>query len=133
MLVRRLAERSAFTQRLAAIRYSHVRIDERPSTRIRLSIPDVLLPGRIRTVSEIVVYTRPGCPFCFKLRLKLRLRRLPFREVDIWQDTAAAEAVRAAAGGNETVPTVNIGERWLVNPSLREVISAATADGRQSR
>jgi mycoredoxin len=84
-------------------------------------------------MSEIVVYTRPGCPFCFKLRLKLRLRRLSFREVDIWQDPAAAEAVRAAAGGNETVPTVHVAGRWLVNPSLREVVGAMTADEHESR
>lgn len=62
-------------------------------------------------MSELVVYTRPGCPFSFKLRQKLRLRRLPFREVDIWQDPAAAEAVRAAAGGSETVPTVHVAGR----------------------
>jgi mycoredoxin len=82
-------------------------------------------------VSEIVVYTRPGCPFCFKLRLKLRLRGLAFREVDTWKDPGAAESVRAVADGNETVPTVNIGSRWLVNPSLREVVRAKA--GREGR
>jgi mycoredoxin len=77
-------------------------------------------------VSEIVMYTRPGCPFCFKLRLKLRLRRVAFREVNIRQDTDAAAAVRAAADGNETVPTVHVGGSWLVNPSLRAVLTART-------
>jgi len=31
---------------------------------------------------------------------------------------------RAAAAGNATVPTVNAGSRWLVNPSLREILDA---------
>jgi mycoredoxin len=78
-------------------------------------------------VNDVVVYSRPGCPFCFKLRLKLRLRRVPFREVNIWQDADAAAAVRAAAEGNETVPTVHVGASWLVNPSLREVVNARAA------
>lgn len=78
--------------------------------------------------SEIVVYTRPGCMFCLKLRLKLRARRVPFREVNIWEDPASAAAVRAVADGNETVPTVNVAERWLVNPSLRAVMDAARSD-----
>jgi glutaredoxin len=51
---------------------------------------------------------RPRCPYSFRLRRKLRRRGLPFREVNIWRDAAAAAAVRAAAGGNETVPTF----RW---------------------
>jgi mycoredoxin len=48
--------------------------------------------------------------------------------LDIWQDAEAAASVRAVANGNETVPTVNIGETWLVNPSvddIRNVLRAA--------
>jgi inosine-uridine nucleoside N-ribohydrolase len=46
---------------------------------------------------------------------------VPFTEVNIWQDPAAAAAVRAVADGNETVPTVEVGGRWLVNPRARQV------------
>jgi hypothetical protein len=41
------------------------------------------------------------------------------REVNIWADPSAAATVRSLAGGNETVPTVVIGERGHVNPCLR--------------
>jgi mycoredoxin len=68
--------------------------------------------------AEVVFYTRPRCPYSFRLRRKLRRRGLPFREVNIWRDAAAAAAARAAAGGNETVPTVRVGDRWLVNPAM---------------
>jgi glutaredoxin-like protein len=71
--------------------------------------------------SPVTVYTRPGCPYCFMLRRGLRRRGLPFTEVNIWEDPAAAAAVRAVAEGNETVPTVHVGDRWLVNPRAREV------------
>jgi glutaredoxin len=74
---------------------------------------------------EVVFYTRPRCPYSFRLRLALRRRGLPFREVNIWQDAAAAAEVRAVADGNETVPTVHVGDRWLVNPTADEVCAAA--------
>jgi len=79
-------------------------------------------------MSEVVFYARPGCPFCTALRARLRQRGLAFREVDIWQDPDAAAAVRAAAGGNETVPTVNVGSRWMVNPSPAQVLDAISEE-----
>ncbi|GAA0798687.1 glutaredoxin domain-containing protein [Spirilliplanes yamanashiensis] len=72
-------------------------------------------------MNPVVVYTRPGCPYCFLLRRGLRRRGVPFTEVDIWQDPSAAAAVRAVADGNETVPTVHVAGRWLVNPRAAEV------------
>lgn len=40
---------------------------------------------------------------------------------NIWTDPEAAEVVRAAARGNETVPTVAIGGEVLVNPTPQAV------------
>jgi glutaredoxin-like protein len=74
---------------------------------------------------EVTVYTRPGCPYCFMLRRGLRKRKVTFTEVNIWQDPAAAAAVRAVADGNETVPTVHVAEQWLVNPKAAEVARLA--------
>ena len=89
-----------------------------------------LADGRCRVrcagiAAEVVFYTRPRCPYSFRLRRALRRRGLPFREVDIWKDPAAAAEVRAVAGGNETVPTIHVAGRWLVNPTADEVCSAA--------
>ncbi|MFI6234938.1 glutaredoxin domain-containing protein [Micromonospora sp. NPDC050784] len=63
-----------------------------------------------------IVYWRPGCHYC--LRLRFSLGRLARRAhwVDIWHDPAAAAAVRAVAGGNETVPTIVLGDQAVVNP-----------------
>jgi mycoredoxin len=71
--------------------------------------------------TQIVMYARPGCPFCTMLRADLAAAGLAYEERDIWQDRAAAAAVRAVADGNETVPTINIGDVWLVNPSIDEI------------
>ena len=68
-----------------------------------------------------IIYWRPGCTFC--LRLRLRLGRSAHRSywVDIWRDPAAAAAVRAVNDGNETVPTVFVAGRPHVNPDPRWV------------
>ncbi|MFJ5178727.1 glutaredoxin domain-containing protein [Streptomyces griseoviridis] len=69
----------------------------------------------------LVVYWRPGCPICVKLRLGLRFTRLRYTEVNIWRDPDAASFVRLVADGNETVPTVTVAGHPLVNPSLAEL------------
>ena len=78
---------------------------------------------------QVVLYQRPGCMFCLALRLRLHRAGVPFAEVDIWRDLAAAAEVRDHAGGNETVPTVRVGGQVLVNPSARAVLAAARTEG----
>ena len=41
---------------------------------------------------------------------------------DIWQHPDAAEFVRSVANGNETVPTVTVGDVAVVNPPLPSLI-----------
>ena len=78
---------------------------------------------------QITVYWRPGCAFCAMLRRSLARSGVPTTEVNIWKDAHGAAAVRRAASGNETVPTVDIAGTVLVNPSAEQVVSAATRAG----
>ena len=79
---------------------------------------------------EVVLYTRPGCPYCFTLRAGLRRAGIVPREINIWEDPDAAAVVRSVANGNETVPTVVVGDVHMVNPSARRVRTvAARASG----
>jgi mycoredoxin len=73
---------------------------------------------------EIVIYWRPDCVFCLKLLLRLQFTRLRYRKVNIQNDPAARAFVRSVAAGNETVPTVVVAGRALVNPSKRQLIEA---------
>ena len=66
-----------------------------------------------------IVYWRPGCPFCVRLRASLALRARRYHWVDIWSDPSGAASVRAVAAGNETVPTVVAVDGSYVNPSPR--------------
>ncbi|MFE7583977.1 glutaredoxin domain-containing protein [Streptomyces gardneri] len=63
-----------------------------------------------------VVYWRPGCAYCLRLRLRLGARARRAHWVDIWRDPEGAAEVRAATGGDETVPTVVVAGRAHVNP-----------------
>jgi mycoredoxin len=76
-----------------------------------------------------VVYWRPGCPFCVRLRARLGPDAARLHWVDIWQDPDGAAAVRAITGGDETVPTVVIAGEGFVNPDpswLRDRIATAS-------
>lgn len=73
---------------------------------------------------DVTVYWRPGCGYCEQLKADLGRRDVPFTAVDIWADRDKAEIVRQANGGDEVVPTVQIGETFLVNPSPDAVVDA---------
>ncbi|MFU8875399.1 glutaredoxin domain-containing protein [Micromonospora sp. SL4-19] len=63
-----------------------------------------------------IVYWRPGCRYCLRLRLRLGRNAGRVHWVDIWSDPAGAAAVRAITGGDETVPTVVAHGEAVVNP-----------------
>jgi mycoredoxin len=63
-----------------------------------------------------VVYWRPGCIYCLRLRARLGRDARRARWVNIWADPAGAAAVRTVTGGDETVPTVVVGGESFVNP-----------------
>ncbi|MEU1072753.1 MULTISPECIES: glutaredoxin domain-containing protein [unclassified Streptomyces] len=73
-----------------------------------------------------VVYWRPGCAYCLRLRIRLGSRARRLHWVNIWRDPAGAAVVRAANDGNETVPTVVVAGRPHTNPDpawVREQLS----------
>jgi mycoredoxin len=73
----------------------------------------------------ITVYWRPGCGFCSGLFRQLDRTGVAYERVNIWEDDAAAATVRAAARGNETVPTVAVGGLMLVNPDVHQLLAVA--------
>ncbi len=93
------------------------------------AVPPPLDPEPSGARPELVVYWRPGCPYCGSLRRALRKAGIETTEIDIWKDPAGAAAVRAATGGDETVPTVALGGTVMVNPAPRAVVSWALAQG----
>ena len=70
------------------------------------------------------VYSTPWCGYCTRLKRQLKGEGLTFSEVDIELEPAAEALVKAANGGNATVPTLIFADgSSLTNPSLREVLA----------
>jgi mycoredoxin len=76
---------------------------------------------RVMTAA-LTMYTTSWCGYCFRLKTMLKAEGIPFTEVDIESDPAAAEFVMSVNGGNQTVPTLKFADgSTLTNPSAREV------------
>jgi len=85
----------------------------------RLSTDVTNQPSPTRSTAE--VFWRPGCPFCDALRGDLDRRGIIAVWRDIWSDEEARAFVRSVNRGNETVPTVRIGDRAMTNPTGAQV------------
>lgn len=84
---------------------------------------------RSATDGRPIVFWRPGCTYCLRLRIRLGRSARRLHWVDIWRDPAGAAAVREANDGNETVPTVIVAGRPHTNPDpawVREQLSSST-------
>ncbi len=75
------------------------------------------------TDPSVVFYWRPGCMFCRSLERKLIKAGVTLDKRNIWDNPADAAVVRGLANGNETVPTVVVGDTALVNPRAKQVIA----------
>jgi mycoredoxin len=69
------------------------------------------------------IYTTRWCGYCVRLRQQLDRIGVPYREIDIEQDPAAAAFVASVNDGNHTVPTVLFADGTAAsNPSAAEVV-----------
>ena len=73
------------------------------------------------TTDAVHFYWRPGCGFCSMLRRGLDRAGIETVDHNIWDDPDHAATVRHHANGNETVPTIVVGDVGMVNPSARQV------------
>jgi mycoredoxin len=83
------------------------------------SLPAAEAQRRSATDGRPIIYWRPGCPYCMRLRTTLGATSRRAYWVDIWKDPEGAAAVREVADGNETVPTVILAGAPHVNPDPR--------------
>ena len=89
-------------------------------------MPDATEPDA-NTPGQIDLYWRPGCGFCSMLQRKLDQLGIERVEHNIWESHDDAAVVRRHARGNETVPTVVIGDTGFVNPSAGELVAFLSA------
>ena len=83
------------------------------------------LAPRPAAESGLTIYCTPWCSGCYKARAWLKEHDIPYVEVDISKDRAAARQVKAWANGNETTPTFDYRGTIIVDwdlPKLREAL-----------
>ena len=72
--------------------------------------------------ASLTMYTTTWCGYCHRLKTMLTASGISYDEVDIEQDTAAAEFVGSVNGGNHTVPTVKFADgSTMTNPAANEI------------
>lgn len=77
-----------------------------------------------RAQVPVVIYWRPGCVYCLRLRGALGKDKDKAVWISIWADEEAAAFVRSVNDGNETVPTVRMGDEVHTNPDPQIVRAA---------
>jgi mycoredoxin len=76
----------------------------------------------------LTVYSTTWCGYCVRLKKMLDREAIPYTEVNIEEDEAAATLVESVNGGNQTVPTVVFPDGTaLTNPSIDQVKQALAA------
>ena len=78
---------------------------------------------------SVEVLWRPACGYCLRLRRDLTRRGIDSTWRNIWEDADARALVARLNNGNEVVPTVRVGEKWLANPSGSRVAALAVRAG----
>ncbi|MGC8474406.1 MAG: glutaredoxin family protein [Candidatus Dormibacteria bacterium] len=78
------------------------------------------MPQTISKPHRVLVFTTPTCPWCQRAKQYLRQQRVPYREVDVSRDAAAArDLVRRT--GQMGVPVVEIDGRPIVGFDQRAI------------
>jgi mycoredoxin len=72
------------------------------------------------------MYSTSWCGYCRRLKRQLSDAGIPFREIDIDSREHAhlGDRIVEQTGGYRTVPTLEVRDRLLVNPTLGEVEEA---------
>ncbi len=63
-------------------------------------------------MKEVVIYSTDYCPYCTKIKAFFKNKGVPYREIDLTNDTDAREALTAKTK-LRTVPQVFIGETFI--------------------
>jgi glutaredoxin len=121
------------------IRYVDVHdIDEQPENdelfRVLVEVDPTTAPAydaimttaqsSVEPEADVVMYCTPWCQDCPQARQYFKEHNIPYLEVDISRDRAAAARVREWVGGDETTPTMRIHGKIIVTFDQAKVEAA---------
>jgi mycoredoxin len=79
-------------------------------------------------MEPVTMYTTTWCPDCRRVKSFLKLRGIPFHEINIEEDDDAEEIVMKANRGKRKVPTLKVGERYFACSPFNPMELAAELD-----
>jgi glutaredoxin 3 len=62
---------------------------------------------------RVILFTTPSCSYCRKAKQYLRQRQVPFKNVDVSRDSAAARDM-VKRSGQSGVPVIDVGGKVIV-------------------
>lgn len=62
---------------------------------------------------RVILFTTPSCSYCRKAKQYLRQRQVPFKDVDVSRDAAAARDM-VKRSGQSGVPVIDVGGKVIV-------------------
>jgi len=65
-------------------------------------------------MSQVVIFTKPGCPHCAAAKEDLQRRGIPYLEHNAQDDATALRRMLQLNGGRRQVPTIVDGDRVTV-------------------
>ena len=71
-------------------------------------------------MSKVVLFSTPTCSWCRRAKKYMRENKIPFKEVNVERDAAAARDVQRKTG-QAGVPVIKIGSEWIVGFDRRAI------------
>lgn len=77
--------------------------------------------------ARVVLYTTAWCSYCRSLKRALEEASIEYAEVDIEEEPRYGAVIESLTGGFRTVPTASVCGKYLVNPTLDDIVQALEA------
>lgn len=64
-------------------------------------------------MANVVLYTKPGCPYCISAMMLLKKKGVDYQEIVASNDPQLKAEMMSKSGGRATFPQIFIGERHI--------------------
>lgn len=64
-------------------------------------------------MADVVLYTKPGCPYCLSAMTLLKRKGVDYQEIVASNDPQLKAEMMAKSGGRATFPQIFIGDRHI--------------------
>jgi len=59
-------------------------------------------------MDKVIIYTKDGCPYCFRAKALLDSKGAAYKEIDVGNDPEKRQALSEKSNGRKTVPQIFI-------------------------